>query len=168
MDEKISIKNKRERIEYGKLLFYFTNEDKPGKFEEVKMCKKLEELSKYKVEDLYDMFEEEFSGTPIDIHSILKKLGIECGAVDFSTIEGNFNNIVLPQQSAMVMGAVAAYSSNENKRDYVEISVNKNDHYHRQKFTLAHFGITLPIGCQPKQKTLAIPCQKQVFFVHSL
>ena len=83
------------------------------------MCKKLEELSRYNVETLYHMFDEEFSNIPVDIHRILTKLGIEYGAVDFSKIEGNFDGIVLPEQSDMVMGAVAAYSSSIDNKDCV-------------------------------------------------
>ena len=116
-------------------IFYFANE---GEFGKEKMCKKLEELSNYNIDKLYSMFEEEFSNIPVDIHSVLTKLGIEFGAVDFSKIEGNFDGIILPQQANMVMGAVAAYSNNIDNKDYVEISVNKNDSYHRQRFTLAH------------------------------
>lgn len=119
-------------------IFYFINEDKSKKFEEEKMCKKLEELSRYNVETLYHIFDEEFSNIPVDIHTILTKLGIEYGAVDFSKIKGNFDGIILPEQADMVMGAVAAYSSSVDDKDGVEISVNKNDSYHRQRFTLAH------------------------------
>ena len=119
-------------------IFYFMNEDKLKNIEDLKMCKKLEELSRYNVETLYRMFDEEFSNIPVDIHAILTKLGIEYGAVDFSKIEGNFDGIILPQQADMVMGAVAAYSSSVDDKDGVEISVNKNDSYHRQRFTLAH------------------------------
>ncbi len=119
-------------------IFCFHTEDKPNEFKEVKMCKKLEKLSQYEPEDLYSLFEEEYSDAPIDIHKILNGLGIVYGAVDFSKIQGIYNNIELPAQADMVMGAVAAYDDTENDKDYVEISVNKNDNYHRQRFTLAH------------------------------
>ena len=119
-------------------IFYFKDFDLFKKTEEVKMCKKLDELSNLKLEHLYSMFEEEFSNAPIDIHSILEKLNIDYGAVDFGDIHGIYNGINLPEQAGMVMGAVAAYSEKDDGKDYVEISVNKYDNYHRQRFTLAH------------------------------
>ena len=101
------------------------------------MCKKLKELSILKIEDLYDLFEDEYRTVPINIHNILNKLNISHYAIDYSSIKGNINGIVLPDQADMVMGAVAAYTQGDNK-DSVEISVNVNDNYHRQRFTLAH------------------------------
>lgn len=102
------------------------------------MCKKLEELSKLKIEDLYDLFEDEFLNPPVSIHKILDKLQVAYGALDFSTLSGKINDIVLPDQADMVMGAVAAYSEKEHGKDSVEITVNVKDSYHRQRFTLAH------------------------------
>ena len=102
------------------------------------MCKKLEELSKLKIEDLYDIFEEEYSESPVDIYEILKKLNVEYVATDFSELSGVVNGIVLPDQADMVMGAVAAFSKEKYGRDAVRITVNAKDSYHRQKFTLAH------------------------------
>ena len=102
------------------------------------MCRKLEELSKLKTEDLYDLFEEDFVAPPINIHQILDKLGVEYNAMDFSLLNAEINGIVLPDQANMVMGAVAAHSEDEFGKDSVEITVNINDSYHRQRFTLAH------------------------------
>ena len=109
-----------------------------NKSEEDTMCKKLQELSKYKVEDLYDLFEEEFSNPPINIHRILDKLDVKYSALDFNTLDVTVNDINLPEQADMVMGAVGAYSEKDFGEDFVEITVNSNDNYHRQRFTLAH------------------------------
>ena len=102
------------------------------------MCKKLEELSKLKIQDLYDLYEEAFAHPPVDIHKLLNLLEVEYCALDFSTFNGDINGVVLPTQAAMVMGAVAAHSEKDYGKDSVEISVNINDSYHRQRFTLAH------------------------------
>ena len=101
------------------------------------MCKKLDQLSKLKAVDLYDLFEDEYMKPPINIHRILDKLQIGYFALDFSTLNCNINGVVLPEQAEMVMGAVAAHRDGENK-DMVEITVNSKDNYHRQRFTLAH------------------------------
>lgn len=106
--------------------------------EEDTMCKKLEKLSKYRAEDLYDLFEEEFSNPPINIHKILDKLDVKYYALDFNTLDVTVNGINLPEQADMVMGAVAAYSEKDFGEDFVEITVNSKDNYHRQRFTLAH------------------------------
>ena len=114
-------------------IFYFANE---GEFGKEKMCKKLEELSNYNIDKLYSMFEEEFSNIPVDIHSVLTKLGIEFGAVDFSKIEGNFDGIILPQQANMVMGAVAAYSNNIDNKAIIkklELYLDSLDNYKYEK-----------------------------------
>lgn len=118
--------------------FYFISGYKKIDYGEKIMCKRLEELSRLKIEDLYDLFEEEFLIPPINIHSILDKLRVEYGALDFSLLTGVINGIVLPEQADMVMGAVAAYSETEDGKDAVEITVNSKDNYHRQRFTLAH------------------------------
>ncbi len=102
------------------------------------MCKILERISTYKIEDLYDLFDEEFANPPINIHQILDKLQVKYNALDFSTLEGTVNDIILPDQADMVMGAVAAYSKSTDGIDAVEITVNTKDSYHRQRFTLAH------------------------------
>lgn len=124
---------------YFIFVFDFTNfESLNNKSEEDKMCKKLEALSKLKVEDLYSIFDEEFSIPPINIYNVLDKLGVKYGALDFKKLYGTVNGINLPEQADMVMGAVAAYSEKEYGEDSVEITVNSKDNYHRQKFTLAH------------------------------
>lgn len=102
------------------------------------MCKKLEELSRLKIEDLYDLFDDEFASPPVNIHKILDLLGVEYNAVDFRQLKGEINGITLPDQAEMVMGAVAARSVAEHGKDSVEITVNVHDNYHRQRFTLAH------------------------------
>lgn len=102
------------------------------------MCDKLDNLSKLKVEDLYDIFEEEFKAPPINITNILDKLEVEYNAVDFSQLTGNINGIKLPEQADLVMGAVAAFTEEDDGKDAVEITVNEKDTYHRQRFTLAH------------------------------
>lgn len=118
--------------------FIFFNNIKDNKNKGIIMCRKLEELSKLKTEDLYDLFEEDFVAPPINIHRILDKLGVEYNAMDFSLLNDEINGIVLPDQASMVMGAVAAHSEDEFGKDSVEITVNINDSYHRQRFTLAH------------------------------
>lgn len=117
---------------------FFNNINQDNKNKGIIMCRKLEELSKLKTEDLYDLFEEDFVAPPINIHRILDKLGVEYNALDFSLLNDEINGIVLPDQANMVMGAVAAHSEDEFGKDSVEITVNVNDSYHRQRFTLAH------------------------------
>lgn len=118
--------------------FFFIGNLKHNENKDIDMCKKLEELSKLKINDLYDLFEEEFSRPPINIHRILDRLEVEYNALDFSLLSGEVNGILLPQQADMVMGAVAAHSKHEYGKDTVEITVNIKDSYHRQRFTLAH------------------------------
>lgn len=118
-------------------IIYFKKKDCPGNGG-IHMCKKLEEISKYRTRDLYDIFEEEFEKPPIKINRILDKLGIRYSALDFSLLKGTINGIKLPEQADMVMGAVAAYNKAEDGIDAVEITVNDKDNYHRQRFTLAH------------------------------
>ena len=118
------------------IVFWENNFDK-FEVEEQKMCKKLDELSKLKIMDLYDLFEDEYTSPPINIHRILDKLQIGYFALDFSTLDCTINGVVLPEQAEMVMGAVAAHRDGQNK-DTVEITVNSKDNYHRQRFTLAH------------------------------
>lgn len=116
----------------------FNNINKDEKVKGMAMCKKLEGLSKLTAEGLYDLVDEEFGAPPINIHRILDKLGVEYNALDFSLLNAEINDIVLPDQAEMVMGAVAARSEDEFGYDSVEITVNINDSYHRQRFTLAH------------------------------
>ncbi len=118
--------------------FFFVSNLNHNKNKDIVMCKKLEELSKLKIDDLYDLLEEEFVAPPINIHRILDRLDIEYNALDFSLLNNEINGIILPQQADMVMGAVAAHSKHEYGKDSVEITVNIKDSYHRQRFTLAH------------------------------
>ncbi len=118
--------------------YFFFNINQGNKNKGIIMCRKLEELSKLQTEDLYDLFEEDFITPPINIHRILDKLGVEYNALDFSLLDYEINGIILPDQANMVMGAVAAHSEDESGKDSVEITVNINDSYHRQRFTLAH------------------------------
>lgn len=118
--------------------FFFIDNPNHNRDKGIVMCRKLEELSKLKIHDLYDLLEEEFVQPPVNIHQILKRLGVEYNALDFSLLNGEINGVILPQQADMVMGAVAAHSRHESGRDSVEITVNIKDNYHRQRFTLAH------------------------------
>lgn len=102
------------------------------------MCVKLDYLSKLRKENLYELFKEEFFEPPINIHRILDRLGVEYNALDFSLLECQINNVVLPRDADLVMGAVAAHSIKNTGKDAVEITVNIKDTYHRQRFTLAH------------------------------
>ena len=118
--------------------FFFIQNPTPNREKGLAMCRKLEQLSKLKIHDLYDMLEEEFAHPPVNIHRILDKLDVEYNALDFSFVNGEINGVLLPQQADMVMGAVAAHSRQESGKDSVEITVNIKDNYHRQRFTLAH------------------------------
>lgn len=118
--------------------FFFIHNPNPNRDRGIDMCRKLEQLSKLKIDDLYDMLEEEFAQPPVNIHRILDKLDVEYNALDFSFVDGEINGVLLPQQADMVMGAVAAHSRQESGKDSVEITVNIKDNYHRQRFTLAH------------------------------
>lgn len=134
--DKVRIRRFQKTVaNYIIICFFYHNNDEFGK---IKMCKKLDELSKLRIEDLYDLYEDEFTHPPIDIHKLLELLGVEYCALDFSTFNGDINGVVLPNQAASVMGAVAAHSEKKHGIDSVEISVNINDSYHRQRFTLAH------------------------------
>ena len=118
--------------------FFFISNLNHNKQKDIVMCKKLEELSRLKIDDLYDLLEEEFVAPPVNIHRILDRLDVEYNALDFSLLNDEINGIILPQQADMVMGAVAAHSKHEHGKDSVEITVNIKDSYHRQRFTLAH------------------------------
>lgn len=118
--------------------FFFIDNPNHNRDKGIAMCRKLEQLSKLTIHDLYDLLEEEFTHPPVNIHRILDKLGVEYNALDFGLINAEINGIVLPQQADMVMGAVAAHSRHESGKDSVEITVNIKDNYHRQRFTLAH------------------------------
>lgn len=118
--------------------FFFIDNLNHDRNKGIVMCRKLEQLSRLKINDLYDLLEEEFAQPPVNIHRILDKLGVEYNALDFSLLNAEINGIVLPQQADMVMGAVAAHSEQESGKDTVEITVNIKDNYHRQRFTLAH------------------------------
>lgn len=118
--------------------FFFIDNPNHDRDKGIIMCRKLEQLSKLKIDDLYDMLEEEFVQPPVNIHRILDRLGVEYNALDFNLLNAEINGIVLPQQADMVMGAVAAHSTKDSGKDTVEITVNIKDNYHRQRFTLAH------------------------------
>ena len=118
--------------------FFFIDTPNHDRNKGIIMCRKLEQLSRLKIDDLYDMLEEEFVKPPVNIHRILDQLGIEYNALDFGLVNAEINGINLPQQAEMVMGAVAAHSKKASGKDWVEITVNIKDNYHRQRFTLAH------------------------------
>lgn len=103
------------------------------------MCTKLRELSKLNVDKLYERYPDIFNQPPIDIEALLDKLGVFFCEQDFREMQGQINDIKLPEQADNVLGAVSAIGDdNAPEKDMVKIFVNTFDTYNRKRFTLAH------------------------------
>ncbi len=92
------------------------------------MCKKLKELDGLTVNEILSGLE--IDSYPVDIESILKKLGIKFGAMDFTDIENTIPSVI--ESKGHILGAVTLVD------DDVNIFYREDSSDNRIRFTLAH------------------------------
>ena len=97
-------------------------------FEGKIMCKKLRELDGLTPEEILLISGED--AYPVNMQTILKKLGIRSGAMDFSNVEAQIPAVIKSRGS--ILGAVTIIN------DDVNIFYSENSTDNRKRFTLAH------------------------------
>lgn len=97
-------------------------------FEEKIMCKKLRELDRLTPDEI--LLIAGINSYPVDMQTILKKLGIRNGSMDFTEIEKQIPDVVKSRGS--ILGAVTIIN------DDVNIFYSEGSSENRKRFTLAH------------------------------
>lgn len=97
-------------------------------FEGKIMCKKLREIDGLTPEEI--LLISGVDSYPVDMQTILKKLGIRCGSMDFSGIEELIPDVI--ESRGSILGAVTVID------DDVNIFYSEDSSDNRKRFTLAH------------------------------
>ncbi len=97
-------------------------------FEEKIMCKKLRELDRLTPDEI--LLIAGVNSYPVDMHTILKKLGIRSGSMDFTEIEKEIPEVI--ESRGSILGAVTIID------DDVNIFYSEGSTENRKRFTLAH------------------------------
>lgn len=93
------------------------------------MCKKLRELDGLTPEQILTAYSD--GSIPVDIEQILKKMGINYQAMDFTNVENSVPDVI--EQRGRILGAVTIID------DDVNIFYSSSyESEHRKNFTLAH------------------------------
>ena len=97
-------------------------------FEGKIMCKKLRDLDGLTSDEI--LLISGVDSYPVNMQTVLKKLGIKSGAMDFSQIEAQIPEVI--KRRGSILGAVTI------RNDNVNIFYSTGSTEHRKKFTLAH------------------------------